>query len=133
MKVEVSLSRWSKLDYVLGSIVATVMGHKIRPNDALYGDGSHSCYGTVAKRLKRLDPTLDDAMFHVICFAQPGVVDEPQHCILTRGYTVIVSTWEGEYIRKPKTGGKILGMRFGDEQYDTILDLTSPELLQQYG
>ena len=133
MKVAMSLSRWSKLDYVLGSIVATVLDKKIRPNDVIYGSGSHSCYGTVAKALKELDPTLSSESLRVICFAQDGVTDEPQHCLLfdTTKNKAVVNTWPDAKLNK--TGNKISSAILSGEEYLTVSDLSCAELLKQYG
>ena len=135
MKVELSVSRWSKLEYVIGSIAATVAGHKIRPNDVIYGSGSNSCYATVAKRLKELDPNLESKDFHIVCFAQPGVEDEPQHCILVRYLPkeILANTWpQARYEPARDLKGTIVGLTFGDERMLVVKDLTAAELRKQY-
>lgn len=121
MKYLISLSRWSKLNYVLGSIAATVRGRKIRPTDALYGSGSTSCYAHVSQKLKELDPCMSSGM-RILCFAQPGVDDEPQHCILTDAhYRVLANTWGNDFIR---TDGRISGYRVGpDDERIVVYDM----------
>lgn len=133
MRVQLSVSRWSKLDYVLGSIVATVLGHKIRPTDAIYESGSHSCYATAAKELKKLDPTLSSSELRIICFAQPGVTDEPQHCLLAKGYEVLTSTWVGDFHRLRDGKGTITAMEYHGELYNVVADFTAKELEKMYG
>ena len=144
MRVSLSaVPNMSKLEYVLCSITSTVLGHKIRPTDAIYGSGSTSCYARVAQALKELDPKLSSPSLRVLCFAENGTA-EPQHCILVDAseyYKVLVNTWPHADFHRIKDGtARISGMQDGEKSGHAenpsravVANLSSQQLLKNYG
>ena len=140
MKVHLSMSRVSNLDYVLGSIVATALGQKIRPLDAIFGSGSRSCHGTVALWLHAHDPELKSTRLRVLCFGHPSELDDPFHCMLVDGpdkYKVLVNTWESaDFVRRKDGTAAIVALdtqKVSDGHLVVISDMSSKELRDKYG
>lgn len=140
MKVHLSISSVSKLNYVLGSIVATALGQKIRPLDAIFGSGSRSCHGTVARWLHEHDPELKSTRLRVLCFGHVGDLDDPLHCMLVDGpakYKILVNTWESaDFVRRKDGTAAIVALdtqEASDGHLVVISDMSSKELLDKYG